>query len=235
MFVSIVRVFIIYFVVLVFLRIMGKRQIGEMQPFELVITLIIADLATMPMSDSGIPLINGLLPLAVLVIIHFVLTFLSRKSIIVRTVISGSPVIVINPKGIDYQSIKQLNMTVDDLQESLRELGYFKLEQIEYAIIETNGKLSVLPTADATPAQAKDVNAKNPPPKIPYLVISDGQLNSEMVKQSGKSQNEIQSILRSKKVHKLKDVIAMTIDMSNNVYLQTKNKPFISFNSGGGE
>lgn len=235
MFVSIVRVFIIYFVVLVFLRIMGKRQIGEMQPFELVITLIIADLATMPMSDSGIPLINGLLPLAVLVIIHFVLTFLSRKSILVRTVISGSPVIVINPKGIDYVKIKQLNMTVDDLQEALRELGYFDLSQIEYAIVETNGKLSVLPTADTTPAQAKDIKVTNPPPKIPYLVISDGQLNSEMVKQSGKSQDEIESILRSKKVSKLKDVIAMTIDMSNNVYLQTKNKPFISFNYGGGK
>ena len=101
MLVLFIRVQIIYFVVLLFLRIMGKRQIGEMQPYELVITLIIADLATVPMSDSNIPLLNGILPLAILVILHFSITMLTRKSLFLRKLISGQPVIVISPDGIN--------------------------------------------------------------------------------------------------------------------------------------
>ena len=110
MFTVFIRVFIIYTTVLVFLRLMGKRQIGEMQPYELVITLIIADLATVPMSDSNIPLLNGILPLAILVILHFTITMLTRKSLFLRKIISGQPVIVMSPDGINYQTLKKLNM-----------------------------------------------------------------------------------------------------------------------------
>ena len=235
MFTTIIRVILIYTIVLLFLRLMGKRQIGEMQPFELVITLIIADLATLPMSDSGIPLINGILPLAVLVIIHFVLTFFSRKSLFVRTVISGSPVIVITPNGVDYNKIKQLNMTIDDLQESLRELGYFDMAEVQYAIVETNGKLSVLPTAQATPLKAQDMNIKNPPTQVPYIVISDGQINKEQLFLSGKTEELILEILSSQNVKHVKDVIVMSIDKANKTYLQTKNNPRINFTYGGGQ
>ena len=104
MFVIFVRVLIIYLTVLIFLRIMGKRQIGEMQPYELVITLIIADLATLPMSDNNIPLLNGILPLAILVIVHFAITMLTRKNVFVRRFISGKPVIVISPNGIEFNA-----------------------------------------------------------------------------------------------------------------------------------
>ena len=147
MLVLFIRVQIIYFVVLLFLRIMGKRQIGEMQPYELVITLIIADLATVPMSDANIPLLNGILPLAILVILHYSITMLTRKSIFLRKLISGQPVVIISPDGINYQALKKLNMNLHDLQESLRQCNYFDFEQIRYAIIETNGKMSIIPSA----------------------------------------------------------------------------------------
>ena len=101
MFVVFLRVVIIYVTVLVFLRLMGKRQIGEMQPYEVVITLIIADLATLPMCDTNIPLLNGILPLAILVLLHFLITILTRKSIKIRRFMSGRPVVVISPKGIE--------------------------------------------------------------------------------------------------------------------------------------
>ena len=135
MFIVFIRVLIIYITVLVFLRLMGKRQIGEMQPYEVVITLIIADLATLPMSDTNIPLINGILPLAILVLIHFFITILTRKNIKIRRFMSGRPVVVISPKGIEYQALKDLNMNIDDLLESIRQAGFYSFDQILYAII----------------------------------------------------------------------------------------------------
>ena len=143
MFIVFLRVLIIYVTVLIFLRLMGKRQIGEMQPYEVVITLIIADLATLPMSDTNIPLLNGILPLAILVLIHYFLTLIIRKNNKLRKIISGSPVIVISPKGIEYDALKNLNMCLDDVIEMLRQANYYSFDQILYAIIETNGKLSV--------------------------------------------------------------------------------------------
>ena len=140
MFIVFLRVLIIYVTVLIFLRLMGKRQIGEMQPYEVVITLIIADLATLPMSDTNIPLLNGLLPLAILVLIHYILTLLTRKSIKIRRIMSGKPVIVISAKGIEYQALKDLNLGIDDLLEMMRQAGYYSFDQVLYGIIDTNGK-----------------------------------------------------------------------------------------------
>ena len=176
MLVLFIRVQIIYFVVLLFLRIMGKRQIGEMQPYELVITLIIADLATVPMSDANIPLINGILPLAILVILHYSITMLARKSIIFRKIVSGQPVIVISPDGINYEALKKLNMNLHDLQESLRQCNYFYFDQIQYAIIETNGKISVVPKSQYAPATAQDVDAQTEKAELPILIITDGKI-----------------------------------------------------------
>ena len=110
MFIVFIRVFIIYTTVLIFLRLMGKRQIGEMQPYEVVITLIIADLATLPMSDTNIPLLHGILPLATLVLIHYFITLLTRKNIKFRKLISGKPVVIIITNGLKYQGLKDLNI-----------------------------------------------------------------------------------------------------------------------------
>ena len=115
MFIVFLRVLIIYVTVLIFLRMMGKRQIGEMQPYEVVITLIIADLATLPMSDTNIPLLNGILPLAILVLVHYFITLLVRKNVKIRKLLSGKPVVVISPNGIEYQALKELNMCIYDL------------------------------------------------------------------------------------------------------------------------
>ena len=226
MLVLFIRVQIIYFVVLLFLRIMGKRQIGEMQPYELVITLIIADLATVPMSDANIPLINGILPLAILVILHYSITMLARKSIIFRKIVSGQPVIVISPDGINYDALKKLNMNLHDLQESLRQCNYFYFDQIQYAIIETNGKISVIPKSQYAPATAQDVNVSNEKAELPILIITDGKVMKNNLKLVNMSEERLDQLFKILNINKVKDVVVMSLDSGGKMYYQLKNQPY---------
>ena len=226
MLVLFIRVQIIYFVVLLFLRIMGKRQIGEMQPYELVITLIIADLATVPMSDANIPLINGILPLAILVILHYSITMLARKSIIFRKIVSGQPVIVISPEGINYEALKKLNMNLHDLQESLRQCNYFYFDQIQYAIVETNGKISVVPKSQYAPATAQDVDAKIEKAELPILIITDGKLMKDNLKLVNIDETQLNNLFKALEISKAKDVVVMSLNSAGKMYYQLKNQQY---------
>lgn len=219
----VLRAIIIYLVVLFLFRIMGKRQLGQMQPFELVLTLIIADLATIPMAEIGVPVLHGIIPLLTLVILHFILTLLSRFSTKFSMLISGKPVIVINPKGIDYPALKKLNITIDDVFEAMRGLGFFSLEQVEYAIMETNGKLSVLPKAEAAPVTNENLKLKVDPAVIPVSVVSEGKIMKDNLSEAEVSEDFIHTFLQKNvgKV-KVKDVLVMTIDKNGQVYLQMK-------------
>ena len=226
MFVIFLRVLIIYITVLVFLRLMGKRQIGEMQPYEVVITLIIADLATVPMSDTNIPLFNGILPLAVLVLVHYVITLLTRKNIKIRRFMSGRPVVVISPNGIEYKALKELNMNIDDLLESIRQCNYYSFDQILYAIIETNGKMSVIPTSACSPTTAQDFNIQNPPAKLPHVIKTNGKIIKEEMKQVDLDNKKLNKILNFLKIKSLKDLIILSIDSEGKTYYQKKGEKF---------
>ena len=218
-----IRVLIIYITVLIFLRLMGKRQIGEMQPYEVVITLIIADLATIPMSDTNVPLLHGILPLAILVLIHYAITFLTRKSITIRRIMSGKPVVVISPQGIMYQALKDLNMNIDDLLESIRQCNYYSFDQILYAIVETNGKMSIIPTSENTPATAQDVGKQNPPAQIPHVIVSDGKLVKDEVRSSKINLKQLNKMLDKLKTS-IKNLLVFTIDDDGKVFYQIKGK-----------
>lgn len=226
MFIVFIRVFIIYITVLVFLRLMGKRQIGEMQPYEVVITLIIADLATLPMSDTNIPLLHGILPLAILVLIHYLITLLTRKNIKLRNLISGKPIVVISPNGLEYQSLKDLNMNLDDITEMIRQQGYYSLDQILYAILETNGKMSIIPTSANANITAKDLNIKNPPAKLPFIIISDGKLIKKQLKAVNLDNKKLNIILKFLKIERIKDLIIFSIDESGKIYFQLKGQSY---------
>jgi uncharacterized membrane protein YcaP (DUF421 family) len=141
----VLRVFIIYIVAIVALRLMGKRQIGEMEPFELVITLIIADLATIPMADPTIPVWYGILPLLFIAVLHYFVAKLQSACPAIRTLIGGNAVIVITPEGVDKKMLKALNICYEELIEMLRNKDVFDVKDVSYAIIETNGKLTVIP------------------------------------------------------------------------------------------
>ena len=218
-----IRVLIIYITVLVFLRLMGKRQIGEMQPYEVVITLIIADLATLPMSDTNIPLLHGILPLAILVLIHYCITVLSRKCIKVRRLMSGRPIVVISPNGLEYQAFKDLNLNIDDITEMLRQNGYYSFDQILYAIIETNGKISIIPKSANAPATAQDVGVNNPPAKIPSIIISDGKMMLTQMKEVQIDKDKLEKILIHLNIKTIKDVIILSLDTDGKLFYQTKN------------
>lgn len=225
MLVVFIRVLIIYITVLVFLRLMGKRQIGEMQPYEVVITLIIADLATLPMSDSNIPLLHGILPLAILVLLHYLITLLTRKNAKIRRIVSGQPIVVISPNGLEYKAFKSLNITIDDISEMLRQNGYYSFEQILYAIIETNGKISIVPKSNNAPATAQDVGVNNPPAKIPSIIVSDGKMMKSQMKEVQIDVKKLNKILNHLKVNSVKDLIILSLDEDGKIYYQTKSNP----------
>ncbi len=226
MFTLLMRCIIIYLVVLVIFRLMGKRQLGELQPFEFVITLIIADLATIPMAEINIPIVHGLVPLLTLMLLHFSLSWISRKSIFMRKVINGKPVLVITPNGINYEALKELNMNLNDLNEALRNLNYFSLDQIDYAIVETNGKMTVLPNSDNAPLCATDFNIKKEQSALPVMIINDGKIMKENLNVSKIDEKFVLDQIRKVGAFKPKDVIVATIDNLGKMYVQVKDKPY---------
>lgn len=226
MFIVFLRVLIIYITVLIFLRLMGKRQLGEMQPYEVVITLIIADLATLPMSDTNIPLLNGILPLAVLVLIHYFITLLSRRSVKIRRLMSGKPIVVISPRGIEYQALKDLNINLDDLLEMIRQCNYYGFEQVLYAIIETNGKMSIIPASQYAPATAGDLKIDNPPAKLPHLIISNGKIIKDQMEKVNLNENTLSELLNAINAKSIKDILVMSVNEEGKVYYQIKGQSF---------
>lgn len=224
-FTLITRSLIIYLIVFLLLRLMGKRQIGEMQPFELVITLIIADLATIPMAETALPLIHGIIPIITLALIHFILTFLSMKSVYLRKLINGKPVIVVNPNGIDHKSLKRLNMNVNDLMENLRGCGYFNLEEVLYAIMQTNGTLTVLPRSAYAPLNANNVGIKVENASLPIILISEGKVVKENMEIAQINNNFLIKQL-GKVGLKMSDIFFISINTEGKMYIQPKTGEF---------
>ncbi len=219
----IIRSIIIYLIVLLVFRLMGKRQLGQMQPFELVLTLIIADLATIPMAEVSVPVLHGVVPLLTLVVLHFILTLISRSSHFFSKIISGKPVIIVNPKGIDYKAMKKLNLSTDDIFEALRGAGYFNISQVQYAIMETNGKVSVMPKAEYAPLTNGDLKTNADESFLPIVLVSEGKIIKENVELANISQGVIEDIInKNSKGASVKDVLLLTLDRTGEGYLQLK-------------
>ena len=210
---------------------MGKRQIGQMQPFELVLTLIIADLATITMAEVSVPVLHGIVPLLTLVIIHFLLAFITGASSKLSKFISGKPVIIINPKGIDYEAMKKLNLSTEDIFAALRAANYFSISQVQYAIMETNGKISVMPKAQFAPATNGDLGVKSEESFLPIILVSEGKVQKENCTLAGFDENKMLKLLKPFKCDKIKDIILLCIDQTGQGYLQLKGKEGVTFQS----
>ena len=210
-----IRTIIIYVFLVIGMRLMGKRTIGELQPFEFTITLAIADLACMPMQDISVPIVYGLVPLFVMFLLHYFITILTSKSIKFRRFINGKPVIVINENGLDYEALRSLNVDVNDVLESLRSQQFFSPEQVKYAVYETNGNLSILEREDA-----------KEPSGIPITVIVEGRLMECNIGYTKYDKQRILNYVNNKNLS-LKEVLLMTID-GTHVFLQPKKKAYIS-------
>ena len=196
------RTVILYVALMVGLRLMGKRQIGELEPSELVLTLIIADLAAVPMQDFGIPLINGLLPIAVMLSLSLLFSFFSLKSIRFRGLLCGRPAIIIREGKPMQRAMAKNRFTVDELFEELRTQGVTDISSVKYAILETNGELSVLPYPDSAPS----------PPTLPMLVINDGRVIQHNLKSSGHDVSWLMKQLKKQRLSSPRQVFLMTVD-----------------------
>ncbi|MBE7073670.1 MAG: DUF421 domain-containing protein [Clostridiales bacterium] len=225
----IIRSILIYVIVLFVFRVMGKRQLGQMQPFELVLTLIIADLATIPMAEVSVPVLHGVVPLLTLVVLHFLLTWLTKISQRISKIISGKPVIVVNPKGIDFEAMKKLNLSIDDLFAALRENGYFSIAQIQYAIMETNGKISIMPKAQSAPVTNGDMKIKCDDSFIPIILINEGKIMKDNCALAGINEQELSTIAKKQNCEKLKDVLILSVDQSGEGYIQIQGGEGQSF------
>ena len=226
-----IRTVIILVILLAVMRLMGKRQIGEMQPFEFVITLIIADLATIPMSEISVPIVHGIVPIFGIIILHYFICLLSRKSMKARYIISGRAAIVINPNGINYQELKYLNMNLDDLIESLRCNEVYNLEDVAYAIIETNGKLSIIKKSQVESVTREDMKMNTDPASLPVSIIMDGRLMKENITLTEISEELINDAIKKVNAKSHKEILLMTIDANGTIFIQPKNGPCTSFDS----
>lgn len=192
---------------------MGKRQIGEMQTSELVVTLLISDIASLPMQNTDQSLLSGFVPILILIICEIVLSVLMMKRARFRRLVCGLPQIIIKNGEINQAQMKKLRMSTEDLCEQLRQAGCFKLSQVEYAIIETNGKLSILKKPEEESPSCSQLNIKPEKGNIETVVISDGELSKNSIEICGTSEQKIKKILNSEKT-KLEDVFIMTFNNS---------------------
>ena len=219
------RTVILYFILMVGLRLMGKRQIGELEPSELVLTLIISDLAAVPMQDFGIPLVNGLFPIITLLCLSMLLSFFSLKSIRFRGLVCGHPTVIIRDGRILQQNMARNRFTVDELFEQLRCQGYSDLSAVKYAILETSGQVSILAYTKDSPVTPQTLNYDvQDDVTLPVLLINDGHVLSHNLEGSGYDQNWLDKQLKSRRLTSPRQVFLMTVDEAGAVVCVAKEE-----------
>ena len=214
----VLRSLIVFVILIAGVRLMGKRTIGELQPYEFVITLAVADLACTPMQDVSVPLLYGVIPILVLFVVHYLLTLATTKSQRVRKFLNGRPFIVIDGDGINSECLTKLNISVNDLLALIRQQGYFSIPEISYGIIETNGKLSILKNEDA---QA--------PSTVPMTLVVEGKILGENAEKLSVDVEKIKQVIKRQNLS-TKDVVLMTAE-SGNVFIQPKRSKYINLSA----
>ncbi len=218
----IIRTLILYIFVTISIRLMGKRQIGDMQPNELVVTLLISEIAAIPLQDTSQPIISGVVAVFLLVIIEIIMSVLTMKFMRLRQILSGKSIIIISDGKIDQQAMRQVRLTVVDLIELLRAQEIFDISTVAYAVLEVNGNLSVLLKNSEQPVTAKQMGVKTQKDALLLPVITDGKIIKDSLKAINSTKNDVEKILRSKSI-KISEVFLMTLDRLGN-YTITKRE-----------
>ncbi|HHV65812.1 MAG TPA: DUF421 domain-containing protein [Peptococcaceae bacterium] len=224
MLIAIIRTTILYLIIVLVLRLMGKRQVGQLQPFELVIILMISELAAIPSQDIGIPLLAGLLPVLVLLMLGVAISQISLKSEKARAIICGTPTIVINKGQILEDELRKLRYNLSDLLEQLRVKNIPDLADVEYAILETNGQLSVIPKSFRRPATPEDLQLQVQPETIPYTLIMDGVLQHQNFAKANVTEEWLRNELQKVNITDYKKVLIACIDSHGKFYYQEKQQ-----------
>lgn len=222
--ISFIRTVILYILVVFALRVMGKRQIGELQPSELVVAIMISDLATTPVSDINIPLMAGIIPILTLLVFEVVISFTTLKSEGFRNLLSGKPAVIIKNGVISQRELKKMRFSIEDLLEQLRLKDIFSISDVYMAILETNGELTVVEKSSKKTVTAEDLNLTVKQEKIPLVIISDGKLRKEHLQESGFDKKWVLDTIREYNIDKIEDVFIFSIDDDDKYTLQIKSK-----------
>lgn len=220
MLVLVIRTLIIYALIIISIRIMGKRQIGEMQPSELVVAIMISDLASVPMQSIDLPLVSGIIPVFTLIVAEIIMSFLSLKSRFIRKIISGEPNVIISNGRVKEKELEKLRFNLNDLLEQMRISGNFDVADIEMAILETNGQLSIVPKTEARGVTIRDLKIKDAiKDSVPCMLISDGTLVEAELKRSGKGKKWLMTELDKRNL-RVKDVFIASLSADGRLYIQ---------------
>lgn len=217
------RSFIVYFLLIISVRLMGKREIGQLQPADLVITILISEIAVMPIENKEIPFIQSVAIMLFLVALEILMSFITLKLSKLRHIVQGNSLLIINDGKLDRKILKKMRLTVDDLVEGLRLKDVFDISEVEYAYVETNGQLSVKLKDEKSPPKAEDLKIASENRGIPFVVISDGRIISESLPLCGLNEEKLEEILNSRRLDR-KDVLILAADKKGVTYIATKEK-----------
>ncbi len=218
MLICLLRLLVLYPIVIFGIRLMGKRQIGELQPGELVITILISNIATLPIEDQDLPLLSGIVPMLTLIAAEVLFSWLTLRHRGLRRLISGTPQVIVRGGKIDQKVMRTLRFSIDDLMTALRTNGIFDINEVQLAIVETNGTVSVLPHADHRTPTCADMKIRQPDTPPPEVLISDGCLCPEGMQAAGYSEKRLQKLLKSRNAA-ASEVFLLTADRSGSVTL----------------
>ena len=223
MILSYIRTVLLYLVLIAVVRLMGKRQIGQMEPSEFVVTMLVANLASIPMQDGAIPLYTGVVPIVTVLGVELVLSALSMKSTRLRKLLCGKPVILVENGNILQKNLKKTRITLDELTGHLREKDVLDLQSVQYAILETNGNLSVFPYPKEKPASAKEAGVQVKKQYLPVTIISDGEVMSKNLIKAGKDMAWVHRVLRERQAT-VEDAWLLTVDGSDRIVFYRKEE-----------
>ena len=223
MLITFFRAIFLYIIVLIVMRLMGKREIGQLQPFELAISIMIADLASIPMTETGVPISNGIIPILGLLVMHLIISIINMKSLKAREVICGKPTILIYRGKIDEKALKKERFTINELQERLRGNNIVNIGDVEYAILETSGQVTVIQKPDKRNTIPADFNIMPDYEGISYDLIIDGKIMKENLIKTGKDYNWLEKEIGKFKM-KPNEVLLATLDGKGQIFCQKKEK-----------
>lgn len=221
--ITLIRTVLLYGLLILSVRLMGKRQVAEMEPAEFVVTMLLANLAAVPMQDNALPLISGLIPIFTILSLELMMAVGTMRVIGLRKLLCGVPTILIRDGSIDQKALSQSRVSLDELFQKLREKDVFDLNTVKFAILETDGELSVLPDPEYQPVKIRDCGLRPGKSELPYTLISDGKLLRENLKKSGFDRPWLDGELRSRGLRQ-RDVFLMTADSSGSVLLIRKER-----------
>lgn len=224
MLITFIRTAILYFIVIISIRLMGKRQIGELQPYELVITLMLSDLASLPMQDTRLPLLLGIVPIITLLFVKILISEIQQHSRLFEKILDGTPSIIISDGEINLEMMKKQRLTMNDILEELRSAGYLDISDIQYAIIETNGTISIIPKSACDTVKRKDLKIKESESKIPIVLFEDGHLNKKALQGMNKDEKWLDEKLKSLNYPPRDKLFLVMIDSNGKLFIQRKNQ-----------